>query len=79
MSHISKSNVLTILYSQVVFPLDYIIYCGMILFFLLCSISGLRTIGITFCCVPVYRFRPSNTKPQVGRRLFRVNRIKRLR
>lgn len=53
-----------LVYSQVVFPLDYIIYCGMILFFLLCSISGLRTIGITFCCVPVYRFRPSNTKPQ---------------
>merc|ERR1712117_116845 len=53
-----------LVYSQVIFPLDYIIYCGMILFFLLCSISGLRTIGITFCCVPVYRFRPSNTKPQ---------------
>ena len=68
---------MTILYSQVVFPLDYIIYCGMILFFLLCSISGLRTIGITFCCVPVYKFRPSNTKPQVGTLLvlFMLNNV----
>ncbi len=53
-----------LVYSQAVFPLDYIIYCGMIVFFILCSISGLRNLGITFCCVSVYKITPNKTKPQ---------------
>jgi LMBR1 domain-containing protein 1 len=55
---------MVLVYSQAVFPLDYIIYCGMILFFILCSISGLRSLGITFFCLSVYKIRPGNTKPQ---------------
>ena len=50
--------------AQSVFPLDYIIYCVMILFFLFCSMTGIQTIGIRFLWLSVYKIRGQKTKPQ---------------
>lgn len=35
-----------LVYAQDVFPLDYILYSGIILFFVFCSMSGVKNIGI---------------------------------
>ena len=53
-----------LVYAQSVFPLDYIMYCIMILFFLFCSISSIQTIGIRFLWLSVYKIRAQKTKPQ---------------
>ena len=53
-----------LVYAQSVFPLDYIMYCTMILFFLFCSITGIQTIGIRFLWLSVYKIRAQKTKPQ---------------
>lgn len=53
-----------LVYAQSVFPLDYIMYCIMILFFFFCSITGIQTIGIRFLWIPVYKIRSQKTKPQ---------------
>jgi LMBR1 domain-containing protein 1 len=50
--------------AQSVFPLDYIIYCVMILLFLFCSMTGIQTIGIRFLWLSVYKIRAQKTKPQ---------------
>jgi len=53
-----------LVYAQSVFPLDYVIYSGMVLFFLFSSMSGLRQIGIRFLWLSVYKVRSGRTKPQ---------------
>ena len=53
-----------LVYAQSVFPLDYIMYCTMILFFFFCSITGIQTIGIRFLWISVYKIRSQKTKPQ---------------
>ena len=35
-----------LVYAQDIFPLDYILYSLMIVFFVLCSMSGIKNIGI---------------------------------
>ena len=49
---------------QNVFPLDYILYNGMVLLFLASSISGIFKIGIRFMWLPLYKVKPHSTKPQ---------------
>ncbi|XP_038057530.1 probable lysosomal cobalamin transporter [Patiria miniata] len=49
---------------QQVFPLDYIVFVGLVLFFIYSSMAGVRRIGIWFCCVKMYKIRPHHTKPQ---------------
>merc|ERR1712141_935310 len=46
-----------LVYAQSFFPLDYIMYCIMILFFLFCSMTGIQTIGIRFLWISVYKIR----------------------
>ncbi|XP_022093239.1 probable lysosomal cobalamin transporter [Acanthaster planci] len=49
---------------QQVFPLDYIVFVGLVLFFIYSSMAGIRRIGIWFFCVKMYKIRPHHTKPQ---------------
>ena len=49
---------------QNVFPLDYILYLAMVLFFLITSISGVKRIGIRFMWLLLYKIAPHSTKPQ---------------
>ena len=55
---------LTLVYAQDVFPLDYIIYIALILFFVFSSMSGVKAVGIRFLWLPLYKIRPYATKPQ---------------
>lgn len=50
--------------SQAVFPLDYLLYCTLVLFLLACSMSGLTNIGIRFCWLTVYKIRAWKTPPR---------------
>ena len=38
-----------------VFPLDYIMFAGIVLYLVLCSMSGIRNMGIWFFCLRVRR------------------------
>ena len=49
---------------QNAFPLDYILYLCMVLFFLITSISGVKRIGIRFMWLLLYKIAPHSTKPQ---------------
>lgn len=55
---------LLLVYSQDVFPLDYILYCGLVLFFVFCSMSGVKDLGIRFFWLTLYKIRASRTPPQ---------------
>ena len=43
--------------SSTVFPVDYIVYTGIVLFLVLSSMSGMKAVGIRICWVSVYRIR----------------------
>ena len=53
-----------LVYAQAIFPLDYLIYCGIVLYFVLCTLSGVKRIGVPFLWVSVYRIRAGATKPE---------------
>ena len=44
---------IVLLYAQRVFPLDYILMTGLVLYFVFCSMGGISHIGIWLCCVRV--------------------------
>ncbi len=49
-----------LVYAQAVFPLDYIIYCCLIMYFVLCTVSGIKRIGIPFLWLDIYKIRRVN-------------------
>ncbi|CAH1773431.1 unnamed protein product, partial [Owenia fusiformis] len=53
-----------LVYAQMIFPLDYIIMSGIILYFFFCSVMGIRKIGIWFCWLRMFKIRPRKTRPQ---------------
>ncbi|XP_052825855.1 probable lysosomal cobalamin transporter [Octopus bimaculoides] len=53
-----------LVFSQKVYPLDYIIILLIIIYLVFCSISGIRNLGIWFFCVRLYKIRPYRTTPQ---------------
>lgn len=50
--------------AQTVFPLDYILYTGIVLFLLAAALAGVRQLGIRLCCVSLYRVRAWRTPPR---------------
>merc|ERR1719228_40684 len=50
--------------AQKVFPLDYILYSGLMLFLVSCSTAGLTSLGIRCCCLTLYRIRAWQTSPR---------------
>ncbi|KAL5022678.1 hypothetical protein ScPMuIL_001833 [Solemya velum] len=55
---------IVLVYCQMVFPLDYILFDVIVMYLVLCSISGIRNIGVWFCWLKMYNFRPRRTRPQ---------------
>lgn len=55
---------IVLVFSQKVFPLDYILFGSLVFYLVFCSMSGLRNIGIWFFCLRMYRIRPRRTRPQ---------------
>ncbi|XP_077990655.1 putative lysosomal cobalamin transporter [Glandiceps talaboti] len=55
---------ITLVYCQQVFPLDYVVMCLIILYFVFASMAGVRKIGIWFCCLRMFKIRPHRTKTQ---------------
>ncbi|KAL8570663.1 hypothetical protein ACOMHN_039098 [Nucella lapillus] len=62
--HLPNPIDIVLVYSQKVFPLDYILMTGVIVYFVLCSMSGVRSIGIWFLWIRMYRVRVGRTVPQ---------------
>jgi len=46
------------------FPLDYLLYIGLVLFLLICSMSGIKAVGIRICCLSLYKIRAWKTHPR---------------
>ncbi|XP_067677707.1 probable lysosomal cobalamin transporter [Haliotis asinina] len=55
---------IALVFCQLVFPLDYILMSGIIVYFVFCSMSGIRNIGIWFLWIRMYKIRPRRTRPQ---------------
>lgn len=55
---------MALVYAQEVFPLDYLLYVGMVLFFVFSSMAGVKAVGIRFLWLPIYRIRAYATRPQ---------------
>lgn len=51
-------------YAQKVFPLDYILFVGIMLFMLFASMCGLKKMGIWCCFIRMYKIKPYRTMPQ---------------
>ncbi|CAL1530463.1 unnamed protein product [Lymnaea stagnalis] len=62
--HLPNPVDIALVYSQKAFPLDYILMVGIIAYFVLCSMSGIRNIGIWFLWIKMYKIRPRRTSPQ---------------
>jgi len=62
--HLPNPIDIILVYCQKVFPLDYILMTGIIVYFILCSMGGLQHLGIWCCCVRMYKIRIRRTKPQ---------------
>jgi len=50
--------------AQTVYPLDYVLYCVLVIFLLSCSMSGVRNIGIRVLWLSVYKIRAFKTPPR---------------
>lgn len=55
---------IVLVYLQQVFPLDYLLFLIMAWFFVLCTISGIRNLGIRLFFVKMYKLRLRRTRPQ---------------
>ena len=53
-----------LVYMQKVFPLDYLLLFVITWFLVLCTISGIRNLGIRILFVKMYKLRVRRTKPQ---------------
>ncbi|KAK7100447.1 probable lysosomal cobalamin transporter [Littorina saxatilis] len=62
--HLPNPIDIVLVYCQKVFPLDYILMTGVIVYFVLCSMTGVRRIGIWFLWIRMYKVRPRRTVPQ---------------
>lgn len=55
---------IVMVYAQKVFPLDYCLFVAIVLYFLYCTMSGIRAISIRCCWIKLYKIRPRKTMPQ---------------
>lgn len=55
---------IVMVYAQRVFPLDYCLFVAIVLYFLYCTMSGIRAIGIRCCWIKLYKIRARKTMPQ---------------
>ncbi|XP_071037653.1 lysosomal cobalamin transport escort protein LMBD1 [Parasteatoda tepidariorum] len=70
MGYILKENMMPnpldfiMVQAQKIFPLDYVLFFLIILFLVICTVSGMRFLGICCFCIPMYKVRPGRTPPQ---------------
>ncbi|XP_041357046.1 probable lysosomal cobalamin transporter [Gigantopelta aegis] len=62
--HLPNPIDIVLVLCQQVFPLDYILMVGVIAYFIFCSMSGIRNIGVWFLWIRMYKIRPRHTRPQ---------------
>lgn len=55
---------IVLVFAQAAFPLDYVLYSGIVLFFVFSSMSGVKKIGIRFLWLPLYNIKAHSTRPQ---------------
>lgn len=55
---------IVMVYAQKVFPLDYCLFVAIVLYFLYCTMSGIRAISIRCCWIKLYKIRSRKTMPQ---------------
>uniref|UniRef100_UPI00358F323B lysosomal cobalamin transport escort protein LMBD1 n=1 Tax=Myxine glutinosa TaxID=7769 RepID=UPI00358F323B len=55
---------LVLIHLQQVFPLDYVFIAVITIYFIFTSMSGLRTMGIWFFWMKLYKVQPRRTRPQ---------------
>lgn len=55
---------IVLVFCQKAFPLDYILFAGLVVYLVISSMSGIRNIGIWFFCLRMYKIRPRRTRPQ---------------
>ncbi|XP_020623548.1 probable lysosomal cobalamin transporter [Orbicella faveolata] len=55
---------IVMVYAQKVFPLDYCLFVAIVLYFLYCTMSGIRAISIRCCWIRLYKIRSRKTMPQ---------------
>jgi len=55
---------LMLVYSQQIFPLDYILYSLLVIFLLACTMSGITNVGIRCFCLSLYKIRAWRTPPR---------------
>ncbi|XP_070534993.1 lysosomal cobalamin transport escort protein LMBD1-like isoform X2 [Ptychodera flava] len=55
---------ITLVYCQAIFPLDYVLMCLIIVYFVVATMAGIRKIGIWFFCLRMFKIRPHKTKTQ---------------
>ena len=47
-----------------VFPVDYILISFIVYFFVICTMAGVKSLGVRFCHLRLYKIRPRRTVPQ---------------
>ncbi|XP_064624509.1 probable lysosomal cobalamin transporter [Lineus longissimus] len=55
---------ITLVFAQQVFPLDYILMIGIIMYFFFCSMSGIQNMGVWFLWIRMFKIRVRRTVPQ---------------
>lgn len=63
-SHLLNPIDFVLVYLQKVFPLDYLLFLLLAWFFVLCTISGIRNLGIRLVFLKMYKLRLRRTRPQ---------------
>jgi len=51
-------------YAQMVFPLDYIILLVLVFYIAICTLDGIRRVGIWFLWIKMFEVKPQRTMPQ---------------
>ncbi|KAF8792892.1 putative lysosomal cobalamin transporter like protein [Argiope bruennichi] len=70
MGYVLKENLLPnildyiMVRAQKIFPMDYVLFFLIVIFLVICTVSGMRFMGICCLCVPMYKVRPGRTPPQ---------------
>lgn len=55
---------IVMVHAQKVFPLDYCLFVAVVLYFLYCTMCGIRAMGIRCCWIKLYKIRSRKTMPQ---------------
>lgn len=55
---------IVMIFAQKIFPLDYVLFSLMSLYFIFATMNGIKKMGIWCCCIKLYKVRIRKTMPQ---------------